>query len=326
MSDFLNDEFSAYDIDNLRKENTDAITNGFAAHEPEPKTVDSVLIDYNIDEEATPFPDIPAPEQDTLNPPAHIDSREEKTWWTDERISAKTLSDAKPLTKEDLQIMATQQEVSASTAAELLKQACQIMKNAAGKRMPKGLRTIAALIRDIHSISTATKALITTYLTIGVEPLFQTVKQNRLKSMATVTANTLNSHADTMREGFTDLTTMMTESNDRPSLNLRTRIIKGQVTAIYTFAQEQSKTFLDTLNAFPLKDGALLLLALLCSEHDDNVQIAIDDCLRVAEAPLPLCADALTMLKAIQKKEERTICSLIRKTAEERSKRQQINE
>ena len=325
MNNSWYDEFSAYDIDNLgKKDDTTVITEDPVAQGAE--SVKPVLDVNTIPKETTPITEASAPKQPTPDTPIDDDDIEVTPWWLDERISIKDTPNAKPLTKEDLELMATQQESAANTATELLQQTHQIMKNASGKRMPRGLRTIAILLRDICSILTATKALIDTYINIGVEPLFQTIKQNRLKSAAAITVNTLNAHAGTMCEGFTELTTMMTETNDRPSLNLRTCIIKGQVTAIYTFAQEQSKTFLDTLNAFPLKDGALLLLALLCSEHDDNVQIAIDDCLRVAEAPLPLCADALTMLKAIQKKEERTICSLIRKTAEERSKRQQINE
>lgn len=332
MSDIWDDDFSAYDIDNLgKKDDKPAVTEDLNAQEPEPKAVEPVPVVNSIPEEAptatetvsaekpTPeMPEVPATD-DAGKVDVQPAADDKKPWWMEDASALQESPDPKPLTKEDLELMAKQQEAAATIAAELLQQARQIIDNAEGKRLPRGLRAIATHLSDTRSVLTATKALVETYIKIDVQPLFQTIKKNRLKTTATVTANTLNSHADTMREGFADLTAMMAETDDRPSLNLRTRIIKGQTTAINNFAVEQAKAFYDTANAFPLQGEALLLLCLLGEEHDEDTQTAIDDTLRLTDAPLPLTADAPEMRKAIQRKDERAISSLVKKTAEARA-------
>ena len=112
---------------------------------------------------------------------------------------------------------------------------------------------------------------------------------------------------------------MMDGVYERPSANLRTRIVKGQSTVLLTYAVQQAEALAHTIDAFPLENGDLLLLSMIAGKGDIDIMTSIDKTMCMANSAQVLTADAPTMLKAIQENNQKTICLLQQRLIEVRA-------
>ncbi len=218
-----------------------------------------------------------------------------------------------PLTGDDMTKLATRLEKAIETAIPIREQAQRMIKDHADIRLPKGLRTTSSLLCDTLHVLIATKALIDLYLELGVEPLYQSVDDNRLKTTTANTISTLLAHVPTIQEGLTDVESKMNEGYDRPSANLRIRIIKAQALTTQSLAIQQAQALAQTIEAFPLENGALRVLCLLQEKGDQMAMTSMDKTMEIAKHVQVPVADAPAMLEAVRNDDQKAVDAIIRK-------------
>ena len=217
------------------------------------------------------------------------------------------------LTGDDLTRLAIQLTKAIEAAESLSEQAHRMLNCHEDIRLPKGLRTTSSLLQDLNDVLIATEALVNLYLEIGIEPLYQTVDDSRLKTTINNTTRTLMAHVPTMQEGLDDVENAMTDGYDRPSANLRIRIVKGQTKVINTLALQQAQALVHTVEAFPLENGSLQLLCLFEEKGDETIMTAIDHALSLGGAVEVPVADAPTMLEAVLCNDQKAVDAIIAK-------------
>jgi hypothetical protein len=218
-----------------------------------------------------------------------------------------------PLSGDDMTKLANQLEKAINAAIPLRDQTLRIISDHDDIRLPKGLRTTSTLLSDLTNVFIATKALINLYLELGVEPLYQTVDDTRLKTTTTNATRTFMAHVPTMKEGLDDVEKAMEEGYDRPSANLRIRIVKGQAKIAQDLTLQQAQSLAQTFEAFPLENGSLQLLCLFEEKGDEIVIQAIDSALRQGGAIQVPVTDAPAMLKAVNDNDQKAVDAIIRK-------------
>lgn len=218
-----------------------------------------------------------------------------------------------PLTGDDMTKLSTRLKKAIETAIPIRDQAEHMIKDHADIRLPKGLRTTSSLLCDVVNVLIATKALIDLYLELGVEPLYQSVDDNRLKTTSANTIGTLMAHVPTIKEGLDDVENKMSEGYDRPSANLRIRIIKAQALTTQSLAIQQARALAQTIEAFPLENGALRVLCLLEEKDDQTMWKCMDKAMELAEHVQVPVADAPAMLEAVRSNDQKTVDAIIRK-------------
>ena len=218
-----------------------------------------------------------------------------------------------PLTGDDMTKLATRLEKAIETAIPIRDQAEHMIKDHADIRLPKGLRTTSSLLCDVINVLIATKALIDLYLELGVEPLYQSVDDNRLKTTTANTISTLMAHVPTIKEGLDDVESKMSEGYDRPSANLRIRIIKAQALATQSLAIQQAQALAQTIEAFPLENGALRVLCLLQEKGNQAMMNSMDRTMEIAEHVQVPVADAPAMLEAVRNNDQKAVDAIISK-------------
>ncbi len=224
------------------------------------------------------------------------------------KLTEKTRHEHPPLTLNDMEKMEAQVEESLTSIIPLRNQAQRMLKPESDIRLPKGLRTIARNLNQLTDLFIATKAIVKLYMEMGVEPLYQSIDDNKLKSTTSNTSRALLSHLETMQEGLNDIEGMM---GDRPAANLRTRIVKAQTIVLQTNGKMQAQAFAQTIDKFPLKFGALRLLCMIEEMGNKEVMTAVDSTLRQADVVQVPVADAPAMLQAVQKNDQKAVDAIV---------------
>ena len=218
-----------------------------------------------------------------------------------------------PLSSDDMTKLTDQLEKAINAAIPLRGQIQRMIGGHNDIRLPKGLRTTSTLIRDLTAVFIATTVLIDLYLEIGVEPLYQTVDDTRLKTTTTNATRTFMAHVPTMQEGLDDVESKMNEGYDRPSANLRIRIVKGQAKICQALAIQQAQALAQTIEAFPLENGALRVLCLLQEKGDQTMMNSMDKAMEIAEHVQVPVADAPAMLEAVRNNDQKAVEAIVRK-------------
>jgi hypothetical protein len=216
-----------------------------------------------------------------------------------------------PLTADEMKRLQTQLDEGITAITPLHDQTQRMIDDHEDIRLPKGLRTTARHIADTVSVLTATKAIIDIFLELGVESLYQIVDDNGLKTATGNAIITINSHVPTMQEGLDDIEQVLDEGYDRPSTNLRMRIVKGQAQVMQSLASLQAQALAKTIEAIPLENGALRLLCIIEEKGDETVMDSIDRTMEIAghlQAPV---ADAPAMLDAVLNDDQETVDEII---------------
>ena len=213
-----------------------------------------------------------------------------------------------PLTLSDMEKMAAQVEESLTSIIPLCNQAQRMLKPESDIRLPKGLRIIARNLNQLTDLFIATKTIIKLYMEMGVEPLYQSIDDSKLKSTTSNTSRALLSHLATMQEGLNDIESMM---GDRPAANLRARIVKAQTIMLQTNGKMQAQAVAQTIDMFPLEYGALRLLCIIEEKGDQKVMKAVDSVLRQADAVQVPVADAPAMLKAVRNNDQKAVDAIV---------------
>ena len=295
MSDIWEDEFSAYNIDLLKtKATTSDIANEETAVEESKPILDSVPSKQSADN---------AKELKNSFENPFADSRKPK----------------ESLTTDDLHKMAALLTDVIATVGKLRGQVQEMLSPQSRVRLPKGLRIIARNLSDVVHVLIATKTLIDIYIEIGIVQLFQTITESKLQSTTTNTQRMIKAHAPTLQEGLDDISRIMGEDYDRPSANLRARIVKGQTYALLSFAEKQAKSLVDAIDLFPLENGPLLLLSIMAEKKDETIKQAVDNTMRIVDIPQVLVADAPAMLEAVRQNDKKTIGLLQKNMIEART-------
>ena len=309
MSDFFDDEFSAYDLDLSKLGKTKAantveppVQEGggpsimeSAVTEPEEQTI-SIIVE-------TPEEN---PKEEENNKLAHAARQAE----LEEKHKSMGIGGKKELTKEDVEQMIVQQAENANDVKALLEMVLRMADSNNNMRKPKGLITIKRQIERLDCIFIATKALLELYVKMDMLPLYKSLDNCELSTVATNTHRQLKTHKPTIQEGLHSVEAMMNEHYDRPAANLRMRIIKGQIFVVLAEATNQAKSLAQAIEAFPQDNGSLIPQCLMAEKGDNDNMKALDNTLLLAESIHVLTKDAPAMLEALKKKDMKTICTL----------------
>ena len=229
----------------------------------------------------------------------------------------KTSHEHLPLSLDEMTMMSKQLEIAIRTIIPLQEQAQRMLTPENDVRLPKGLRTTACYLKDVFYVFTATKSIIDLYVELGIEPLYQTVDECRLKTTTRCTINTFLAHAPTIQNGLDDVENAMVEGYDRPSANLRMRIIKAQAVITRSQAVQQAQALVQTIEAFPLENGSLRVLCLLEEKGDIDIMNSIDHTMEIAHHIQVPVAEAPTMMKAIINDDNKTVEAIVNRMIEQ---------
>ena len=223
-----------------------------------------------------------------------------------------------PLNSDDMTKLATRLEQGILATIPLRDQTLRMATNYNAIRLPKGLRTTACILDDLVDVLIATKTIINLYLQLGVEQLYQGIEDYGLKTSTTNTVNTLMNHIPSIQEGLNDVERSMDEGYDRPSANLRMRIVKGQSKIILNYFYKQAKALAQTIEAFPLENGVLKVLCLLEEKGDQAMMNSIDRTMEIAEHVQVPVADAPAMLEAVRNNDQKAVDAIIARMIQKR--------
>ena len=218
-----------------------------------------------------------------------------------------------PLTANDMTRLQTRLDEAIVAVTPLRDQTQRMVNGHDGIRLPKGLRTTAKLLSETTSVLIATKAIIDLFLELSVEPLYQSVDDCGLKTATGNATSTIMSHVPTMQEGLDDIEKAMAEAEgyNRPSANLRMRIVKAQALNTQSLALQQAQALIKVIDAFPVENGALRLLCLIQEKGDKTVMDSIDHTMKIAEHIQVPVADAPAMLQAVQNNDQKAVDAIV---------------
>ena len=116
-----------------------------------------------------------------------------------------------------------------------------------------------------------------------------------------------------MQEGLDDIEKAMAEAEgyNRPSANLRMRIVKAQALNTQSLALQQAQALIKVIDAFPVENGALRLLCLIQEKGDKTVMDSIDHTMKIAEHIQVPVADAPAMLQAVQNNDQKAVDAIV---------------
>lgn len=326
MSDFFDDEFSAYNIDgrkakDVKATTTDNETGISPVEEPmlpeiedkgEEEPLPQELNDGEEDEEVEEEDNNPSQEEEDRKADDEEARRviEKRQAELEARHQSMSLGGKKTLSKEDIEQMIVLQEENVNDANTLLEKVMRMSDSNNGKRKPKGLIITKQQLEKVACVFKATKALLELYVEMDIPLLYESLDECNICSLATNTQRQLKAHMPTMQEGLDGIEAMMDENFDRPAANLRMRIIKGQTSVILSEATNQAKALAQAMESFPMENGSLLLQCLIAEKGDDDNMTALDNTLMIAETAQVLTKDASAMVEALKKNDMNTICSL----------------
>lgn len=324
MSDFFDDEFSAYDIDlyklsNVKAATTDSKTCDLSDEEPmspeikKKRKEESEELGTNEEEKQekeegkTPPKEEEERKADDEEAKRIMAQRQEEL---EARHNAMNIGGKKKLGKEDVEQMIAQQEENTNNVNTLLEMVRRMADPDNSKRKPKGLIVTLQQLEKVTCVFKATKALLELYVEMDAPPLYETLDNCGLSTAATNAQRQLVAHMPTMHEGFKSIEAMMNDYFDRPAANLRMRIIKGQAFVILAETTNQAKALAQVIESFPIENGSLLPQCLIAEKGDYDNMTAFDSTLLLAETIQVLTKDALTMVEAIKKNDTKTISTL----------------
>ncbi len=221
--------------------------------------------------------------------------------------------EAAPFTAEGMAKLVEKMEKGISAVIPLRDQTQRMIAEHDDIRLPKGLRTTAKMLSELTDVLIASKAVVSLFLELDVEPLYQSIEDCRLKSTANSTISTFTSHVPTMQEGLNDIEQAMAEGYDRPSANLRMRIVKAQAQMTQSLALQQAQALAKVIESFPLENGALRLLCLIKEKGEKAVMGSIDRTMELAEQVEVYVEYAPAMLAAVQKSDQKAVDAIVRK-------------
>ena len=216
------------------------------------------------------------------------------------------------ITLEELQLLSIQQKSCEKIANDLHEKAQHIISLCAECQQPKGIRTIVRYLKYAEDVALATRVLFDLYIKENLTEAFQSIGTSKLKSKATNTFRTIQAHEPSLKEGF-EVIAEMTNEEDRQTLNLRTRIIKEQVSSLHNFTKSQASAFSKAIDCFPSENGSLDLLKKISEKEDKKVNASIDETLKLADTIKVMVEDAPLMLQALQRNDTDTIVNLQKK-------------
>ncbi|MBQ9355947.1 MAG: hypothetical protein IJT98_01455 [Prevotella sp.] len=221
--------------------------------------------------------------------------------------------EAEPFTAEGMEKLLDTLEKGVTAAIPLRDQTQRLIAEHDDLRLPKGLRTTAKMLCELTDVFIASKAVVSLFLELDVEPLYQSIEDCRLKSMAKSTVSKFTSHVPTMQEGLNDIEQAMAEGYDRPSANLRMRIVKAQAQMTQSLAMQQAQALAKVIETFPLENGSLRLLCLIKEKGDKDVMSSIDRTMELAEQVEVYVEYAPDMLAAVQRNDQKAVDAIVRK-------------
>lgn len=221
--------------------------------------------------------------------------------------------EAKPVTKEELELLSSQQAMCAEIAGSLHNKAQQLISLCSEFQQPKGISKVVRFLDDVRCVCVATRILIEHYLEKNQTEAFQTIGDSKLKRMATNSFRTIQAHEISLKEGMDDVEGLIKGEKDRHTLNLRMRIIAAQVASIHDFAKKQATTFSKAIDSHPSENAALDILKLIAEKEDKEVNTCIDYTLNLVGMSMVMTEDAPNMLEALVHNDTKSIINLQKK-------------
>lgn len=193
------------------------------------------------------------------------------------------------------------------------------IRDNAKERLPKGIRIS---IHRLHEVTDVFMALMTILETVSEEvtpEILLALEENKLPSCCNRTASNFERHDRRMNEMTKDLK----EAVDKEDPEARTlaREIKQKVLNIHsdtvTLAEATTQFFL----TYPDKHRELSLFSRIAEKGDEDKMELIDRAVMTTDQFIVLVADAPTMIKALEEKDNKSMAEILSRMIDKRSEK-----
>lgn len=268
-----------------------------------------------------PKEEIPTEEPNSAEPPTSIETPApteipEEVTTPPETIATpqeEPKSVKKPLVREALEKMASQQGECHEIVCNWLDRFKQLLSLCEEKQLPKGIRTILKHWGHVSDTALSTKALVDYLLETNEEKKFCILEESKLKQHAFSTYRMVMSYQADTEVALDKLEERIKQGEERHILNLSTQIIKKKTSHLESHVERQAKAYSETLDAYSPAQGALLMQERFANRGDCVVMDSIDNTLNLAGTDFVLTEDAPTMREALEHNDTDTIVRLQQK-------------
>ena len=232
---------------------------------------------------------------------------------TEQPVPVRSRGKKKPLTREDLEKISSDQRCCEETTIQLRDRVQQLISLCSGSQLPKGMRSIIRCLGEVSDTSVATRALADFYLESVEEQRYTVFEESKLKSTAFHTVRTLQAQEPVIQEVLGELEDMIRKGEDRVTLNLWARVVKENLLKVRKKAKDQAIAYSKAIDGFHPEKGALAILERFAEKGDKVIVASIDGALDLAETAMVLVEDAPAMLVALDKNDTDTMMRLQKK-------------
>lgn len=219
----------------------------------------------------------------------------------------------KPVAREDLEQLSSQQASSEEIIVRLRERVQHISSLCSENQYPKGIRTIIRLLDDGAAVAYATKVLVDDMLETNVEENCVIVDDSKLKSMSNMAHRTIKREDADLQKVLDELEGLVKAGEERVVLNLRTRIIKEKTSLIFRFAERLAQAYAVAIESYAPNFETLAVLGRYAQRGDRKVMDCVDVTLAVAGTSMVLVEDAPAMKEALDNNDTDTLIRLQQK-------------
>ena len=219
----------------------------------------------------------------------------------------------KPITFEELELMASQQMLSYEVTENLRDKTIQLASICGEYQLPKGTRAFIRRLESFGAVALATKALAAYCMELNDERLLQSIQESKLQRLSNKAYELIQNHLVGIQENLDEIENLIREGEDRPLLNTYMRDIKGQTSRIFVDVEKQAKAFAKAITMYAPDKSSLPLLKVFAERNDKKVVASIDRTLSIVGTSVVLVDDAPAMLNALERNDTDTMIGLQKK-------------
>lgn len=185
------------------------------------------------------------------------------------------------------------------------------------ERLPKGIRISIHRLHEVTNVFKASKTILETVMEEDTSEVLLALEENKVPSICNRTASTLSRHDERMAEMINTLKEAIDTEN--PEARTMGRELKQKVLSIHSDTVTLAETMAQFVQAYPDKHGELSLFCRIAALGDEEKMNQIDRAMMLTDQYLVLVADASTMMKALEEKDNETMTDILGRMIDKRS-------
>lgn len=191
------------------------------------------------------------------------------------------------------------------------------LRDEAKEKLPKGIRISIHRLHEVTNVFKASKTILETVMEEDTSEVLLALEENKVPSICNRTASTLSRHDERMAEMINTLKEAIDTAN--PEARTMGRELKQKVLSIHSDTVTLAETMAQFVQAYPDKHGELSLFCRIAALGDEEKMNQIDRAMMLTDQYLVLVADASTMMKALEEKDNETMTDILGRMIDKRS-------